>query len=88
MNFSLSKEQKEILDKWLREEVYPEVVEKQMADTLHPTPFHYDCWERGYPYEGAIGGALTYCFTTTSLGTVVKVKYGTDVLDLTDYDSW
>ena len=88
MHFELSKEQNEKVDKWLREEVYPEVVEQQMANTLHPTPFHYDCWESGLPYEGAIGGALTYYFTTTSLGTVVKVKYATYELDLTDYDSW
>lgn len=39
---------------------------------------------------GAIGGYLTYEFTPTSLGTVVKVvnNITRDVLDLTDYGSW
>jgi len=35
----------------------------------------------------AIGGAFTYSFTDTSIGTVIKVKYwdGQEI-DLTDYD--
>jgi hypothetical protein len=42
------------------------------------------------PYYGAIGGELTYMFTPTSLGVVVKVKheYTGDVLDLTEYSDW
>ncbi len=46
--------------------------------------------ENGRPYYGAIGGALTYSFTPTSLGIVVKVKHGfTDAeIDLSDYDLW
>lgn len=43
--------------------------------------------------HGAIGGAVTYAFTPTSLGIVTKVIFlrGTkheQVLDLTDYDEW
>lgn len=40
-------------------------------------------------YYGAIGGSLTYSFTPTSIGMIVKVKHplGTE-LDLSDYDSW
>jgi len=39
--------------------------------------------------QGAIGGALTYSFTPTSIGIVEKVSCacGKD-LDLTDYDLW
>lgn len=45
------------------------------------------------PNLGATGGAVTYEFTPTGLGTVVRVIFchGTpmqEVLDLTDYDSW
>jgi hypothetical protein len=46
--------------------------------------------EADQPYYGAIGGALTYCFTPTALGDVVKVKHaGTGAeLDVSDYGSW
>jgi hypothetical protein len=46
--------------------------------------------EADQPYYGAIGGALTYCFTPTALGDVVKVKHaGTGAeLDVSDYSSW
>lgn len=42
------------------------------------------------PYYGAIGGGLTYSFTPTALGTVVKVKEAItgEEIDLTDYDEW
>lgn len=37
-------------------------------------------------YAGAIGGRLTYSFTPTGLGTVVRVKCACDEeIDLTDY---
>ena len=39
-------------------------------------------------YGGAIGGATTYSFTPTSLGTVFKVTHFDETLDLTDYASW
>ena len=40
-------------------------------------------------YYGAIGGELTYSFTPTSLGVIVKVKhaYGMEI-DVTEYDDW
>ena len=38
--------------------------------------------------QGAIGGRLTFFFTPTSLGTIIKVKCGCgEEIDLTDY-SW
>lgn len=39
---------------------------------------------------GAIGGAITYSFTPTSLGTIVKLHDSVtgEELDLTDYLSW
>ncbi len=41
-------------------------------------------------YAGAIGGVLTYSFTPTNLGVVVKVTegFGNTTIDLSDYDSW
>ncbi len=39
--------------------------------------------------EGACGGRLTYSFTPTSLGTVIKVQCACGKeIDLTDYDGW
>ena len=38
--------------------------------------------------EGAIGGGLSYTFTPTGLGEIVKVKYFDKELDLSDYESW
>lgn len=42
---------------------------------------------------GAIGGAFTYCFTPTSLGTIAKVVFGQsgsaeDQLILTNFEEW
>ena len=40
-------------------------------------------------YSGAIGGAYTWCFTPTNIGTVVKIKCSCgEELNLTDYDTW
>ena len=39
---------------------------------------------------GAIGGRYTYCYTPTSIGTIVIVKDSVTntQIDLTDYDEW
>jgi hypothetical protein len=44
---------------------------------------------KGEVYVGAIGGAYSFCFTPTGLGTMVVVKCadGTE-LDLTEYEYW
>lgn len=44
----------------------------------------------GVPYYGAIGGELSYHFTPTSLGVVLKITHnGTrETLDATDYEDW
>jgi len=43
----------------------------------------------GSPYYGAIGGSMTWSFTPTGIGVVVKVKHASGAeLDLTDYDEW
>lgn len=56
----------------------------------------YDTWRieknksEGQVNVGAIGGAYTFCFTPTGLGTITEVKCadGTS-LDLTDdFDCW
>jgi hypothetical protein len=39
-------------------------------------------------YTGAIGGSLTFCFTPTGVGMMIRVKYNVTgaSLDLSDYD--
>ncbi len=40
-------------------------------------------------YYGAIGGELTFSFTPTGIGMIVKAIHTTGAeLDLTDYDMW
>ena len=86
MIFSLTEEQQTKLNEWLKIQ-YAKLVEKQKgtdAEMWHVTG------EDGtvYPYTGAIGGGCTYSFFPTGLGDVVKVSYGDETIDLTDYDTW
>lgn len=64
--FSLSKEQREKVDAWLKE--------------IEPN---------GPGYQGCIGGAITYSFTPTFIGVVVKVShYKGHEIDVSDYEDW
>ncbi len=39
--------------------------------------------------QGAIGGAITYSFTPTAIGTIIKIScYCGESEDLTSYDNW
>lgn len=72
--FSLDEKQIEKLEKWNQEQE-AKAAEKQ---------------GKKEPYYGAIGGALTYMFTPTSLGLVAKVEHGytKETIDLTNYSEW
>lgn len=86
-NFLVSEAQQKSLKDWLTEEVYPEVI-KQKGE-LQPVITSYKLQqEEGRSHEGAIGGALKYNFTPTSLGDILIVEYGGFQKDLTDYDNW
>ena len=88
MNFSLTKEDYAKIDKWLTEVVYPPIVAEQKKDPEIAGLLFKSSNGVEYPYEGAIGGGLTYHFTPTSLGTIVKVTYRDQELDLTDWENW
>ncbi len=52
-------------------------------------------WELNLPEleQGSIGGGLTYEFTPTSIGVVLKVYFFKDTskqqsIDLSDYENW
>lgn len=44
--------------------------------------------ERASSFQGAIGGATTYSFTPTTLGTIFRVKHFDKEIDLTNYKDW
>lgn len=71
--FSLSKEQREAISKWMKEH--------DQAKHIAPGEKHR--------YSGAIGGAYTWEFTPTSLGVVVTVRCACEEsIDVSDYDEW
>jgi hypothetical protein len=90
MEFYLSDKQEILLRDWLRIQ-YDRVIEEQ-KHTIKPDNISYliakESWDLGYPYEGAIGGGLTYSFTPTSIGDICIVSYAGNEIDITEYDNW
>lgn len=87
MQFSLNKKELTALLAF-KEECRVAGVKKQRVEMKNPDWTVVDCWDAGYPYTGAVGGNLTFSFTPTSIGTVVKVRdsvTGAEI-DVTDYD--
>ena len=80
-----SEKQKEKLSEWAKEQDNI-ILEKQKLST---DPMIREMAKSG-AYYGATGGAFTYSFTPTSLGTVMKVKHGltNNEIDLTEYSEW
>ena len=86
--FSISSEDYKRIDAWLHEVIYPPILERQKSDPLM-SRISRDMNGREVPYLGAIGGGVTYCFTPTSLGTTLVVRWSDgQELDLTDYSMW
>lgn len=87
--FQLTAEQNQKVNEWLEKVIYPDIVAKQKKDPFFSQMIIED--ENGveHPYTGAIGGGLTYQFSPTGLGMVVKVIWYTgEELNVTDYDIW
>ena len=71
--FTLTKEQSEKIDNWM---------------SAHDVEKHIPKGKT-FRHSGAIGGAYTWCFTPTSIGTVCKVECSCgEKIDVTDYDLW
>lgn len=71
--FGLFKEQSELIAKWKKE---------------HDAEKHIPAGAT-HRYSGAIDGAYTYSFTSTSLGTVVSVRCSCgEAIDVSDYNDW
>lgn len=89
LKFDLTLEEQQTVEAWLMTEVYPEIIAKQKLDPryLQWAPYMGKNGEE-YPYGGAIGGGVTYAFTPTSIGTIIKVTCGGKTKDITDYASF
>lgn len=84
---------KEIIEKywkWIEKQNKKAVKIQKKSGSFKNDVFAAACWEEGYPYNGAIGGDLTYCFSPNSIGMVVYVIHGhtKEEFDLTDYAVW
>jgi len=87
--FQVTIEEQTKINQWLRDTVYPSILERQKKDPQMAAMHFEDEDGYTYPYFGAIGGDVTYHFTPTSIGTVFKVIHSSGAeLDLTDYDCW
>lgn len=86
--FELSEKQEQQIAAWDKEQDAL-MCERQLAEGIYTGSIR-EMLEEGVPYYGAIGGALTFAFTPTSLGVVVKVTHGGTgaELDVTEYDLW
>ena len=86
-NFVIGDEELAKINPWL-----DSLFDKQMEVLRKELGKSFDRQTKGGTrlYTGCTGGNLTYSFTPTSLGTVVKVKEALtgEELDLTDYDLW
>lgn len=81
--FTLDKVQKDILALWAADQ--DEIARQKQLVSDDPL---IRGMAESAAYYGACGGALTYCFTPTSIGTIIVVKHGQAEIDLTNYDAW
>ena len=88
MNFQLTSADLKKISEWLHGTVYPPVIERQLKDPNYASLVYTDDEGLTWPYTGAIGGSMTYSFTPTGLGIIVKVECFGQTLDLTEYDCW
>lgn len=75
--FYMSKEQNEACAKWQNDHDKSKHMNSEKSKAA------------GHRYSGAIGGAYTWSFTPTSVGTVTMLKCSCgEGIDVSDYDDW
>ena len=86
MQFRLTEEEEIKVRAWKQEQDQI-TYEKQVKAGKYSSSLSH---AKGKPEYGAIGGELTYLFTPTGLGCIVKVIHGGThaELDLTDVGDW
>lgn len=90
MKFQLDESQQATLSKWIDEQNAKAIEIQKQDPENHKSAAFQLMWSLGQPYTGAVGGAVTYSFTPTSIGTIINVEYDVGCyqakIDLTDYD--
>jgi hypothetical protein len=89
-NFVITEEEQKRILAWFKEQEAIVVQMQQQSGRYKDNPHVQELHQRGKGYYGASGGALTYHFTPTGIGTVFTVSHALtqETLDLTDYDNW
>jgi len=95
MQFQLDEKQQQRLNQWIEAQDLKAIEQqKEELKTMSKDNVLYENYlishKTGHPYTGAIAGGLTYSFSPTGLGTVIKVKYAltNEEIDLTNYNEW
>ncbi len=80
--FDLSDDQNEKLEIWMKDQ------DDKALKIQIERGFLSEQWKK--PYYGCSGGAYTYSFTPTTLGTIVKVinNVTKEEINLTNFDEW
>lgn len=84
MTFKINKQQLKKLDIWLQVQRLLAIEQQKL---IHKGEYLYeDAWHLGFPY----GDGLSYIFSTTGIGDVIKVKYhpNDNEIDLSEYEKW
>ena len=86
MRFTISEEQQKKINKWAKKQDYLVKEQQKGSDDVVIS----ESSRLGLPYYGASGGSLSYEFTPTGLGVVLKVtnNYTKESIDVTEYDMW
>lgn len=87
--FELTENQNKVLKDWMfkQNKIALDQQNKELDDPFYK--FNQSVND-GFAFSGTIGSDLTYCFTPTSLGTIIKVKnlLTSNEIDLTEYEKW
>lgn len=88
--FVITEAEQKRIAAWFKEQDAKVVHMQQQSGKYKDDPFVKKLHQRGFGYYGACGGALTFQFSPTGLGTVFKVTHALtqETLNLTDYDNW
>ena len=87
--FVITEDEQKRIAAWFREQDAKVVQMQKKSGEFKGNPFVSKLHQRGQGYYGACGGALTFQFSPSGIGTVFTVTHALtqETLDLTDYDS-
>lgn len=90
--FYLSPEQRKTLDSFIYTQNMKSIsYQKGTIDKNHPDFLSYKtCWDMNVPYAGPVDALLTFEFTPTSVGVIIKARHNitNNTIDLTEWSKW